>query len=303
MTPLCPAESPLPSIYEIKPLSPDRSTRRSQLIASLLASIARPEDAVGLGGHHLGTYFAFKPTNFWENWLAGQVALLMFRIERNQRIERRVRDLAALRAIDCWEVDQAQLAERTAAKLAEKPGEAHAALWTTLAGCDWLLARWAELDTDDVGGWTTEQRALARRIYPFETSRLHRPGTIADHVAHLQAQRSRMVEVDQVERALVEADLADHLGPRRPRGPPPRSGTRKTPGLVPSGNPDADPQPTRPRNLLPHLRQRHRYPSRRRQSLPNRLTDNYRNKANSDNRDRPNKPNHRRDRDRRNKPI
>ena len=204
---------PPTSVYEIQPLSPDRAARRAQLITSLMISIPQPENVDGVGAHYLGTYYAFKPTNFWENWLAGQAALLMFRIQRNQRIERRVRDLASLRAIDCWEVDQAQLAERTAAKLATKPSEAYAALWTTLAGCDWMLARWAELETDDLGGWTTEQRTLAHQLYPFEPERLHRPGTIEYHVDQLRAQRSRMVEADQVERALVEADLADHLGP------------------------------------------------------------------------------------------
>ena len=201
------------SAYEVKPLCPDRAARRGQLLASLLGSSAQPEDARGLAPGHLGAYHAFKPQNDWENWVAGQAALLMFRIERNQRIERRVRELAALRAIDCWEIDQAALAETTALKLATNPSKARAALWTSLAGCDWLLARWAELRTDDIGGWTSEQRTLAHQIYPFEPDRMTRPGAIADHIDQLRAQRARMVEVDQVERALVEADLADHLGP------------------------------------------------------------------------------------------
>ena len=202
-----------PSAFEVKPLGPDRAARRAQLVASLLGSGAKAEDATGLAPGHLGAYYAFKPQNDWQNWLAGQVALLTFRIERNQRIERRVRELAALRAIDCWEIDQASLAEATAAKLVKNPEKARAALWTTLAGCDWLLARWAELETDDIGGWTTEQRTLAHQIYPFESERMTRPGAIADHVDQLREQRARMVEADAVERALVEADLADHLGP------------------------------------------------------------------------------------------
>ena len=201
------------SAYEILPLSDARAARRRQLVAALLGSVAVPEDVDSLGPMHSGTYFALRPQNNWHNWLSGQIALLTFRIERNQRVERRLRDLASLRAIDCWEVDQALLAERIATKLAAKPGATHAALWTSLAGCDWLLARWAELETDDIGGWTTEQRGLARQIYPFETDRLHRPGTIAYHISQLQEQRQRMVEADRVERALVEADLADHLGP------------------------------------------------------------------------------------------
>ena len=199
--------------FEVQPLEPARAARRAQLLASLLGSGVKPEDASELAPGHLGAYHAFKPQNDWENWLAGQVALLTFRIERNQRIERRVRELAALRAIDCWEIDQAALAETTALKLATNPSKARAALWTSLAGCDWLLARWAELRTDDIGGWTSEQRTLAHQIYPFESERMTRPGAIADHVAQLREQRARMVEVDQVERALVEADLADHLGP------------------------------------------------------------------------------------------
>ena len=202
-----------PAAFEVQPLCPARAARRGQLIASLLGSVAKPEDATGLAPGHLGAYHAFKPQNDWENWVAGQVALLTFRIERNQRIERRVRELAALRAIDCWEVDQASLAEATAAKLATNPAKARATLWTSLAGCDWLLARWSELDIDDLGGWTSEQRTLAHQIYPFEPDRMTRPGAIADHVGQLRQQRARMVEVDAVERALVEADLADHLGP------------------------------------------------------------------------------------------
>ena len=214
MAPICLTDGDAPvMVYEVKPLSAHRAARRKQLIAALLSSMVQSENVETLGPPNLGTYFAFKPTNFWEKWVAGQAALLMVRIDRNQRIERRVRDLAALRAIDCWEVDQAQLAERTAAKLATRPSEARAALWTSLAGCDWLLARWAELETDDIGGWTAEQRTLAHQIYPFESVRLSRPGTVADHLAQLREQRSRMVEADQVERALVEADLADHLGP------------------------------------------------------------------------------------------
>ena len=212
LAPIAPHGLPA-TVFEVKSLSPDRAARRARLIATLLESIAVPENAANLELAHLGTYFAFKPRNAWDNWLSGQIALLTFRIERNQRIERRVRDLAALRAIDCWEVDQALLAERTAARLATHPAEALATLWTTLAGCDWLIARWRDLDTGDIGGWTTEQRDLARRIYPGEFVDLSRPGALADHRAHLLEQRERMVEVDQVERALVEADLADHLGP------------------------------------------------------------------------------------------
>ena len=215
--PPCPAPTRprhLPeSAYDVAPLGDDRAARRRQLVASLLGSPVKPETAEWLAAPHFGTYYSFKPRNGWEDWLSGQAANLTFAIDRNQRIERRLRDLAALRAIDCWEVDQALLAERTAAQLAGKPGETHAALWTTLAGCDWLLARWAELATDDIGGWTGAQRTLAHQIYPFEPDRMCRPGVIADHVARLHDQRERMVEADRVERALVEADLADHLGP------------------------------------------------------------------------------------------
>ena len=155
--------TPSPSAYEVKPLSPDRAARRNQLIRSLLGTIAKVEDATSLAPGHLGPNIIFKP----QNWLAGQMALLRFRIERNQRIERRVRKLGGLRAIDCWEIDQASLAETTAAKLAKYPEKGRAALWTSLAGCDRLLARWAELETDETNPLVTEA-TVSNQTNPLE---------------------------------------------------------------------------------------------------------------------------------------
>ena len=198
---------------EREPLSTARATRRAELIANLADPVMVSETAETLEYWQLGTFNAFKPRNAWEDWLGQQVSEPMFRISRAERIERRLRDLQSLRAIDFWEEDQRLRAEEVAAQLVAEPGPTFARLVGTPAGCDWLIERWEGLRDIPVEQWTEAQKVWARLVCPVKPSELARPGFVAEQVAGLFEQRERNRDADRALRALVEADLGDEVSP------------------------------------------------------------------------------------------
>ena len=102
-------------------MSSARATRRAEVVESLTSLTIIPEDAYSLKEWNLGTFAAFKPRNSWDEWVTQQATVMMFRISRGERIERRLRDMQALRAFDCWEVDQQLAAEVTASQTNGEP--------------------------------------------------------------------------------------------------------------------------------------------------------------------------------------
>ncbi len=204
-------ESVVPPPLVREPLTPERTDRRTELLRNMVEAVTVPEDAHTMEYWQLGVLSAFKPRNAWEDWAGQQASVMMFRISRAERIERRLRDLQSLRAIDFWEEDQRTRAEETALRLATEPGPTYAALWSTVAGCDWLIARWEALAQTPAEEWTDGQKRFVRLIYPVQPSPMLTPGFAWERVEYLQEQRERNRDADRAMRALAEADISDEV--------------------------------------------------------------------------------------------
>ena len=191
----------------------ERSTRRKgRLLENLVDPTVVPEDAETLNAQANDIYLAFKPRNGWQDWLTSEIAVIMVRINRCSRIERRLRDWAAYRAIEFWDDDQKLEVETLALKIHRQPGKTVLTLRGTPAGCDWLAARWRMLARVDVAKWTDEHRTLAGSLTGGDPSiDPTLPGFAAAMVGELTTQRERVVEADEIARGLVEADLTDDV--------------------------------------------------------------------------------------------
>ena len=90
--------------------------------------------------------------------------MISIRIDRDERIERRVRDKIAIKADVLWESDRKLEAIRLGGQLGILPEEVVELLQRTPQGCEWLIGRWAMLAySADVqkGVWTPPQIELA----------------------------------------------------------------------------------------------------------------------------------------------
>ncbi len=195
---------PLPGV----PLSPKKAKLRAELVGRLENVVADYENPETLQHWNIGTYDEFRPRNSWQDWLVQQAALYMMRINRSERIERRLRDIQALRAIDCWEVDQAQAAHALGANLAADPQATVAALWCTPAGCEWMIERWEGLEATPAVDWTEAQQALAQQLSPAPVAHHRTPGYARMWIVNLQVMRDRLRTADDSFRGLAEADLS-----------------------------------------------------------------------------------------------
>ncbi len=132
---------------------------------------------------------AFKPRNGWQDWLTSTIATLMLRINRSERIERKLRDWASYRAIDFWEDDQKLAVETLVLRIGREPSKVVAKLRETPAGIDWLLARWRFLARVEPSQWGDDRRDLAASLvaatsWPTRRARVRRrsdrrPGSAA----------------------------------------------------------------------------------------------------------------------------
>ena len=195
------------------PLSPERMARRQALIAALQDLEPVPDGPDAMQFWSDGTYFAFKPQNAWEDWLSQHAAITMMRINRAERIERKLRDLQSLRAIDCWEVDRRAAAEQVAMQLARHPNQTHGRLMDTLAGCEWLIARWEELAQVPPATWSEAQRTLASLIQPGGPDDVLAPGFAERRLVILRDLRERLRPGDAVLRDLVASGLSTEASP------------------------------------------------------------------------------------------
>lgn len=187
-----------------------RTRRRAQVLTQLAAGDAAGEDAGLLARHQEEMIATLRPSGAWQHWVAGEVATLMVRISRTARVECRLRDWAAYRAIDFWEEDQALAVATLALRLEKDPARTVARLRQTPAGCDWLLKRWRALGAVAPAAWTAEQAELAARLLGGDAAvDPAAPGFVAERVAELTTYRGRVEEADAILRGLVEADLSD----------------------------------------------------------------------------------------------
>ena len=208
-------------------------SRANSLKHGLCASVVVIEDAVLIQQRAEEIYRAFKPYTDYQAWNVDQAAILTIRIDRAERIERRLRDRACLRAELTWDADRRMEAEVLGGMLARRPSETVEALQRTPHGCEWLMSRWALLahaaDTNPGNAWTPEQTALAFDLLatPAIFREGRKPGAAVDFdgfvvdsagdsaavarrvVDELREVREVVEGLDEVDRALASADL-DH---------------------------------------------------------------------------------------------
>jgi len=193
-----------------EPLSPQRSYRREKVIQQLVNPIPIGESAELLEQQSRDIHHAFQPRNGWQDWLTDTIATILLRINRSERVERKLRDWASYRAFDFWEEDQRLAVETVALKLGKEPARVVAKLRETPAGIDWLLGRWRLLARVEPRSWTDDQRDLAARLVGGDEGiDPAAPGFVARRIADLESYRQNGQHADAIIRGLVEADLHD----------------------------------------------------------------------------------------------
>jgi hypothetical protein len=211
-------------------------SRANALKHGLCSSIVVAEDLELVKQRSLEFFDTLKPQNEVHVWMVQEAALCSIRIERCERIERRVRDKRALRAELSWDNDRRFEVEVTARSLGKDPSATVEALRRCLHGCEWMITRWAMLahaaDTQN-GVWTDDQRKLAFDLLatPQTFREGQNPGVMLDdegrvvdagndaaavarrQIASLKAERDVMADLDEVDRALASTDLTNEGDP------------------------------------------------------------------------------------------
>lgn len=210
-------------------------SRANALKHGLCASVVVPEDLKAVQERSDAYFFTLKPQNQFHGWLVERVAILSIRIDRCERIERRVRDKVALRAELTWDDDRRLEAEVLGGQIGKRPAEVVEALRRTPQGCLWLMTRWAMLAhvADVKGAWTPEQTRLAFDLLgtPADFREGHRPGASLDlegrvvepaddpasvarrEIAALKERRDLVGDLDEVDQALAGSDLTNDSDP------------------------------------------------------------------------------------------
>ncbi len=195
-------------------MSHKRAWRREGLLKHLSDPTVVAETAELLERQADDIRSALQPRNGWQDWLTDTIATIILRINRSERIERKLRDWASYRAIDFWEEDQKLAVETVALKIGKEPARVVAKLRETPAGLDWLIARWRLLARVAPSEWSDAQRELAAWLIGGESAvDPSVAGFVAERIAELAAHRERVVEADAIVRGLVEADLSDDAVP------------------------------------------------------------------------------------------
>jgi len=217
------------SLRSTGPKTPEgkERSRANALKHGLCASALVPEDLESIQARAREWYYSLKPQNRFQAWMVDQVAVISLRVDRSERIERRLRDKVALRSELSWDDDRRLEAEMIGGDLARRPAETVERLRSTPQGCDWLMTRWAMLaHVADTVDWTADQARLAFDLLgtPAEF-RSGLPGAPIDpdgraiddpakpaeiarsQIEALRGRRERVADLDEVDRALASADL------------------------------------------------------------------------------------------------
>jgi hypothetical protein len=212
-----------------------RRSRANALKHGLCASVVVAEDAKLVQQRASDWFDALKPQSEFHSWLVDEIAIISLRIDRCERMERRARDVKAMRAELCWEDDRRLDAVRLGGLLPKRPGEVVEELRRTPQGCEWLMTRWAMLAhvADVKKEWTPEQSRLAFDLLgtPIEFREGIKPGASLDlegrliesaedpaavarrEIAALKERRELVEGLDEVNQALAVADLNDEDDP------------------------------------------------------------------------------------------
>jgi len=161
-----------------------RASRSNALKHGLCASVVVAEDPKLVQQRASDWFDALKPQNEFQSWLVDEIAILSIRIDRCERMERRARDVKAMKAELCWEDDRRLDAVKLGGLLPKCPAEVVEELRRTPQGCEWLMTRWAMLAhvADVRKEWTAEQARLAFDLLgtPAEFREGVRPGASLD---------------------------------------------------------------------------------------------------------------------------
>ncbi len=200
-------------------------SRANALKHGLCANVVVPEDAEMIQARTAAWFYALKPQNELQGWLVDRVSIYSLRIDRAERMERRLRDRKSLAAELAWDDDARLAAEVLGAKVAANPAAVVQQLRRTPSGCGWLIGRWVWLERAALaeGGWSPDQAELAAHLLglPAEFAELAGVGTAAEdraalarrEVETLEVRREAVGPLDEVDRALTEADLFDESHP------------------------------------------------------------------------------------------
>ena len=208
-------------------------SRANALKHGLCASAVVPESLELIQARASEWFHPLKPQNEYHAWLVDKITIYSLRVDRGERMERRLRDRKSLRAELAWDEERKLEVEALGARLSSRPAESVAALRRTTVGCDWLIGRWTMLEKVAAGGsWTPEQARLAFDLLatPPEFRDRRQPGDLAPESddsrpaavaarerARLVEHRATIAELDEVDRALTEADLFDESHPELKR--------------------------------------------------------------------------------------
>jgi hypothetical protein len=214
-------------------------SRANALKHGLCASVVVAEDAETVTTRTDEFFKTLKPQNDFHCWLVTQIALESVRIERSERMERRIRDKISMKAELTWGDDKRLEAMLLGSTLGNRPDVVVEQLCRSVQGCEWLMTRWAMLarvaDVDKV--WTAEQTDLAFNLLgtPAEFRAGKKPGESLDfdgylveassdlaamarrEIAVLKERRELISPLDEVAQALAMADLGEDTDPELKR--------------------------------------------------------------------------------------
>ncbi|WP_435008451.1 hypothetical protein P12x_005661 [Tundrisphaera lichenicola] len=210
-------------------------SRANALKHGLCSSVVVAEDAKLVQDRAYDYFGALRPQNHFQAWIVTEVSLLSIRIERCERIERRVRDRIAIEAEVSWEENRRLEACLLGEQLAHRPEAVVHQLRKSIQGCEWLMTRWAMLAhvADEKGAWTPDQTRLAFDLLAtpgafregrepgaaldFEGRRADAPGDPAGvarrEIAALKELRERVEGLDEARQSLARSDLRDFDDP------------------------------------------------------------------------------------------
>jgi hypothetical protein len=210
-------------------------SRVNALKHGLCSSVVVAEDARLVMGRTNDYFNTLRPQNDLHCWFVSKIALDSIKLDRCERIERRVRDVIMMKAELTWDDDRQLEAMQLGRTLGSRPDIVAGQLQKTVQGCEWMMTRWAMLahvaDVDQV--WTAEQTTLAFDLLgtPPEFRAGRKPGTTLDldgrviepagdlaslarrEIAVLRERQALLAPLDEAARALAMADLGDDTDP------------------------------------------------------------------------------------------
>ena len=216
-------------------------SRANALKHGLCATVVVPEDLQLVRARESDLFDALRPQNQYQARLVEHVAIWSVRVDRSERMERRVRDKICLRAELFWEDDRKLEVEVLAGQLHHRPAQVVETLRRTPQGCDWLIGQWAMLaysaDIHPEHAWDADQITLAFDLLatPPAFRSGGKPGVVIDQhgrvvesgddraavarrqVDELVARRAEVEGLDQAERSLAVADLSNDNDPELKR--------------------------------------------------------------------------------------